>query len=72
MAMEAVKGQIGIAVLPYLYAKSVMEKGEMSAPFGPPILTDYGYYLVYPEEDKQAAKIVAFRDWLLNQVASRE
>ena len=42
--------------------------GRLVRPFAPAISFGAGYWLVYPADRRRAAKITAFRDWLLGQV----
>jgi LysR family glycine cleavage system transcriptional activator len=46
-----------------------LASGQLVQPF--PILRqadDFHYWLVYPEVRRRAAKVRAFRDWILNEV----
>ena len=49
--------------------KVIRARGRLVCPFPTTIPFGGGYWLVYPADRRRAAKIVAFRDWLLAQVA---
>ena len=53
---------------PVLFGDEIA-RGRLVCPFPTTIPFGGGYWLVYPADRRRAAKIVAFRDWLLAQVA---
>ncbi len=65
MVIEAAANGIGVAILPTLYIADELASGRLTAPFGPPIASTRGYYLVESKDESPSAKIEAFREWLL-------
>ena len=65
----AVQNGLGIAILPDYVLRSSDQQVivEIDAPL--PTLTAY---IVYPEEQRRSARIAAFRDFLVEQVAAQE
>ena len=64
----ALAGQ-GVAILMPAFFPEELASGQLVQPF--PILRqadDFHYWLVYPEVRRRAAKVRAFRDWILNEV----
>ncbi len=61
----------GLAVLNPLLWESELASGRLVSPF--PIIAAEGpcYWLVYPEHKRAQAKIRAFREWLLGEVAEQ-
>ena len=53
---------------PVLFGADIAQ-GRLVCPFDARISFGNGYWLVYPADRRRAAKITAFRDWLLAQVA---
>lgn len=53
---------------PVLFGDDIA-RGRLVCPFATTIAFGGGYWLVYPADRRRAAKIAAFRDWLLAQVA---
>ncbi|MNO01900.1 Glycine cleavage system transcriptional activator [compost metagenome] len=49
--------------------KAELEAGRLVRPFALPYRGEKGYYLVRPKVQREARKIVLFRDWLLETVA---
>lgn len=71
MAVEAaVEGQ-GVALVSSALVKSDLRSGRLVRPFPPSICmaTQFCYYLVYPETKADEPKVMAFRDWVLGEVA---
>jgi LysR family glycine cleavage system transcriptional activator len=62
---SAISGQAIALGSPVLYANDIAQ-GRLARPF--PISWNHsaGYWLAYPKERRRAAKIAAFRDWLLD------
>ena len=52
------------------YLLEDIEAGRLVQPFPLMATDDTGYWLVYPEERQNVAKIKAFRDWILAEVAA--
>ena len=53
---------------PFLWANDLAE-GRLAAPFAQVSTGSYGYWLVYPPEQRAVPKIKRFRDWLTAALA---
>jgi LysR family transcriptional regulator, glycine cleavage system transcriptional activator len=66
--MAAMAGQ-GIALInPYFFAAD-LASGRLVQLFDLVVKADRSYWLVYPKARRRSAKIQAFRDWVLSEVA---
>ena len=70
MALQAAASGQGVALMTRALAASEMESGRLVAPFTLNLHTQYGYYFVCRKDRMRSAKIVAFRDWLLEAAAA--
>ena len=66
--MAAVAGQ-GVAIVNISFFRDELAAGRLVQPFDV-ILKSRSYWLVYPKARRRYAKIQAFRDWLLSEVAA--
>lgn len=67
MCLEAARNGLGVAIAdPVLLDPSAEDTG-LVAPFESRVASGNGYYLTYPPERAEQAKIVAFEAWLLNE-----
>jgi LysR family glycine cleavage system transcriptional activator len=66
MMIEAVRSGLGVAVLPHMYIEADLNTGRLLAPFGSPVTSQKGYYLVAADQLYNSAKVSAFRSWLLS------
>ncbi|MDX1607520.1 MAG: transcriptional regulator GcvA [Candidatus Competibacterales bacterium] len=71
MMIEAALAGMGVAVVPSLLVEKELADGRLIVPFGEPVPSGQGYYVVYPEHRARDPAILAFRDWLL-QLADRD
>lgn len=69
--MAAMAGQ-GFALINPHFFPADLSAGRLVKPFDIMAETDRGYWLVYPKGRKRAAKIQAFRDWILSEIAGEE
>jgi LysR family transcriptional regulator, glycine cleavage system transcriptional activator len=67
-AMAAMAGQGMAMVNPYFFPAE-LAGGRLVQPFDLVAQSDRSYWLVYPKARKRSAKIQAFRDWILSEVA---
>lgn len=67
IAQAAVAG-LGVSLLPRFLVESELERGELEVVMALPLKSSFGYYLVTPEDKSGYAPVVAFRNWLLNEV----
>lgn len=65
----AIEGS-AVALCDFELVASDLSEGRLVQPFelGIKVSPDFAYHLVYPEEAVADAKVVAFRDWLLDEV----
>lgn len=66
---EAIAGR-GVVLARWQLAAQDLAAGRLVCPFDRGIESPYAYYLVTRPEMRQAAKVVAFRDWLLGEIAT--
>lgn len=69
LAIEAVKGGMGYALLPLYLIESELESGALRVVLDIPHSTDMAYHVAIPEG--REAKVAGFRDWLIGQVSFR-
>lgn len=66
----AVQGN-GVALCYKIIARADIDAGRLVIPFGPELeMGGMGYYLICPKEQKHSAKIRAFCDWALSEIAA--
>lgn len=68
-ANAAIAGQ-GVGILTPVFYKDAVEQGLLIQPFEITCDDDQSYWLVYPENRRNAPKIRLFRNWILDEVAS--
>jgi len=66
--MAAIAGQ-GVALINPFFFPDDLASGRLVTPFDLLATTDRSYWLVYPKARRRSAKIEAFRDWVLSEVA---
>ncbi|EKZ96746.1 LysR substrate-binding domain-containing protein [Cupriavidus metallidurans] len=67
--LEAVKADMGVAVLQRCLVRDALQAGQVIAPFDLPIRLNRGYFLCAPRERRDHPALTAFRDWLLSAAA---
>jgi LysR family glycine cleavage system transcriptional activator len=67
--MAAIAGQ-GVALINPFFFPDDLASGRLVKPFDLMAVTDRSYWLVYPKARRRSAKIEAFRDWVLSEVAA--
>ena len=65
MVIEAALAGIGLAVLPVFMIEEHVADGRLHLPFGPPVASGAGYYVVYPETRRPSTSVRLFRDWII-------
>lgn len=70
MTWQATLDGLGIAIGQTAMLKAELESGRLVRPFRQPYRREKAYYLVRPQVQREARKIVAFRDWLLETAAA--
>lgn len=66
--MAAMAGQ-GVAMINPYFFPAELASGRLVRPFDLIVTADRSYWLVYPKARRRSAKIRAFRDWVLSEVA---
>ncbi len=69
LTWQATLDGLGIAIGQTAMLKAELEAGRLIRPFALPYRGEKAYYLVRPKVQREARKIVLFRDWLLETVA---
>jgi LysR family glycine cleavage system transcriptional activator len=67
---NAVLAGHGVGMLTPLFWRAEFAAGRLVQPFEPVVVTGPALWLVYPEHKRGRAKIRAFRDWLLAEMAA--
>jgi LysR family glycine cleavage system transcriptional activator len=67
--LAAISGQ-GVALVTPSFFTADLASGRIVIPFDIALEDGRGYWLVYPAAHKREQKVVAFRDWILDQVKS--
>lgn len=70
MLISAAVEGLGVALGRSALATGDLRAGRLVKPFELSLPTEFGYFIVYPERRAERPKIVAFRDWLLDEVAA--
>lgn len=69
MTWQAALDGLGIAIGQPAMLQSELASGRLVRPFNAPCRGEKAYYLVRPQAQREARKIAAFRDWLLESAA---
>lgn len=67
----AINGQ-GVALGRSVLVEADLADGRLVKPFDLTIPVDYAYYIVCPETTADRSKIVAFRDWIIEEAGRRQ
>ncbi|WP_026035775.1 LysR substrate-binding domain-containing protein [Cupriavidus sp. BIS7] len=67
--LEAVKADMGVAVLQRCLVRDALQASQVVAPFDLPIELNRGYFLCAPRERRDHLALHVFRDWLLSAAA---
>jgi DNA-binding transcriptional LysR family regulator len=70
MCLEAARAGQGVAVADPVMLAEIPDGTSLVAPFADCVPSDNDYYLTYPRERADQAKIIAFQRWLLGAAAS--
>jgi DNA-binding transcriptional LysR family regulator len=69
IAQAAVAG-LGAGLLPEFLIARELQLGELEVIVNKPLKSDHGYYLISPTDLGEYAPAIAFREWILAEVAS--
>jgi LysR family glycine cleavage system transcriptional activator len=61
---------MGVAVAQQAYIRSDLASGKLVAPFDFVLNRPKGYFLVCPKDRAEMTKIMTFRNWLLERIAT--
>lgn len=70
MVIQAAIAGLGLAVLPQFLIQEELASGRLLVAVDRPVTSDRAYYLVHPERKADLHRVIAFRDWLLEQCAA--
>ncbi|RJF94666.1 LysR family transcriptional regulator [Oleomonas cavernae] len=70
MVLQAAVAELGVAMVPRLLVAEELARGELQVLFGTAVTSTQGYFLAYPTEKSALPPLAAFRDWLLEKVAT--
>ncbi len=70
-ATQAALDGNAVALADFAMVANDLSQGRLVRPFelGIKVAPDFAYFLVYPQEAKDDARVIAFREWLLDEVA---
>jgi LysR family glycine cleavage system transcriptional activator len=69
MIAPAVGAGLGLAVLPRFLVADEIRAGVLAVPFDLPLLSNFAYYLVWPDPKATWLPMRVFREWLREQAA---
>ncbi|QFY41620.1 transcriptional regulator GcvA [Candidatus Methylospira mobilis] len=70
LALEAAIDGLGVALTQSILAASDIATGRLVAPFRQELSMDFTYYLIYTEATAQRPSLIAFRQWLFDEIRS--
>ncbi len=70
-ASQAAIGGLGVALLPTFLIQDELARGELVAAVDRPMQSAQRYYLAFPRERAAYPPLVAFRDWIVKELAGR-
>lgn len=70
-ASQAAIGGLGVALLPTFLIQDELARGELVAAVDRPMQSAQRYYLVFPRERAAYPPLVAFREWIVKELAQR-
>lgn len=68
MSLEAVKGGLGLALLPDFMVNKLLKSGELINPLNISMDTSYGYYVFIPSYRLSSRKIYEFKKWVIESL----
>ncbi|MEO7243125.1 MAG: LysR substrate-binding domain-containing protein [Variovorax sp.] len=70
LVIEAAEGGLGLAVVDPVMVDKELSRGQLVQPWPVPAKGEGGYYLAHPPAARAKTKVMAFRTWLLDEVAT--
>lgn len=70
VALEAALGHVGMVIADRQVVARELEDGRLIEPFDVHMPSTAAYYIVFPPGGSEDPRIVAFRDWVLEEVAA--
>ncbi len=70
-ASQAAIGGLGVALLPTFLIQDELARGELVAAVDRPMQSAQRYYLAFPRERAAYPPLVAFREWIVKELAQR-
>ena len=72
MEANAAFAHAGIAMMTPMFWRAELESGRLVQPFPQLLFPGQSHWFVYPEPKRGQRKIVAFREWLLGEIAAEK
>lgn len=72
MALQAAMHQQGIAIANKVLAQNELALGNLVEPFPTGLFDEKSFYVVYPPQTAQTAKVQNFVNWIINEIKSTE
>ena len=69
--IQAVIAEIGVGFVPRMLVEDELNDGRLCSPFAP-VPSSRSYYFVYPERTRHHPALIAFREWVLRELAASE
>ncbi|PMS17261.1 LysR family transcriptional regulator [Trinickia dabaoshanensis] len=69
--IQAVIAEIGVGLVPRMLVEDELNDGRLCSPFAP-VPSSRSYYFVYPERTRHHPALIAFREWVLRELAASE
>lgn len=69
LVIEAAEAGLGLAVVDRAMVSKELESGRLIQPWPQAVKGPGAYYLAYPSDHVLSGKVLAFRDWLLSELA---
>lgn len=70
--LQAARHGLGVALLPEYLAREEVAEGRLQVAYGAPSPSRGSYYLVWPQETHNTPALVAFRDWLKEDIEGED
>lgn len=70
MAIQAAMHEQGVAIANKILAQHELEQGNLIEPFPTGLLDEKSFYVVYPPQMADIAKVQSFVNWIVSEMAS--